>query len=92
MANSLKKRSDKAQVYLFAFSMCQNQVVSDNCCGTPFFAGTAITLLQIFDLVFTGSRVATTFVMSHTYCIYWELFIYPQLHRHLNEGCHTQLG
>ena len=52
----------------------------------------AITLLQIFDLVFTGSRVATTFVMSHMYCIYWELFIYPQLHRHLNEGWHTQLG
>ena len=52
----------------------------------------AITLLQIFDLVFTGSWVATTFVMSHMYCMYWELLIYPQLHHHLNkDGTHSQV-
>jgi len=33
---SSKKRSDRAQVHLFAVSMCQNHVVSDDCCGTPF--------------------------------------------------------
>jgi len=33
----------------------------------------AIALLQIFDLFFAGSWVATVFVMSHTYRIY--LFI-----------------
>jgi len=38
----LKQHSDKAQVYLFAFSVCQNQVVSDNYCGTPFCAETAL--------------------------------------------------
>jgi len=30
----------------------------------------AIALLQIFDLFFTGSRVATIFVRSHTYIPY----------------------
>ena len=36
-----KKRSDRAQVHLFAVSMCQNHVVSDDCCGTPFCTETA---------------------------------------------------
>ena len=67
---SLKKRSDRAQVHLFAVGMCQNHVVSDDCCGTPFCEETALALLQIFDLFFAGSRVATHFVTSHTYCIY----------------------
>ena len=31
---SLKKCSDGAQVRLFTVSMCQNKVVSDDCCGT----------------------------------------------------------
>jgi len=35
----------------------------------------AITLLQIFDLFFTGSQVATVFVMSHTVFIEDILFI-----------------
>jgi len=35
----------------------------------------AITLLQIFELCFTGSWVATVFVTSHTYFIYQECFI-----------------
>jgi len=39
---SLKKRSDRAQVHLFALSMCQNHVVSDDCCGTPFCTETAL--------------------------------------------------
>ena len=39
---SSKKRSDRAQVHLFAASMCQNHVVSDDCCGTPFCAETAL--------------------------------------------------
>jgi len=38
----LKKRSDRAQVHLFAVGMCQNHVVSDDCCGTPFCAETAL--------------------------------------------------
>ena len=38
---SLKKRSARAQVHLFAVSMCQNLVVSDDCCGMPFCAETA---------------------------------------------------
>jgi len=37
----------------------------------------AIALLQIFKLFFRGSRVATVFVTSHTYRIYWGLLIYP---------------
>jgi len=37
----------------------------------------ANALLQIFKLFFSGSRVATVFVTSHTYCIYWGLLIYP---------------
>jgi len=40
---SLKKRSDRAQVHLFAVGMYQNQVFSDDCCGTPFCGGTALT-------------------------------------------------
>ena len=38
---SSKKRSDRAQV-LFAVGMCQNHVVSDDCCGTPFCAETVL--------------------------------------------------
>jgi len=37
----------------------------------------AIALLQIFKLFFAGSRVATIFVTSHMYRIYWGLLIYP---------------
>jgi len=46
---SLKKCSDRAQVHLFAVSMCQNQVISGNCCGMPLSTETAlaISLLQI---------------------------------------------
>jgi len=68
-----KKRSDRAQVHLFAIGMCQNHVALDDCCGTPFCAETVpvfIALLQIFDLFFAGSPVATRFVTSHTYRIY----------------------
>ena len=36
-----KKCSDRAQVHLFAVSMCQNHV-SDDCCGTLFCAKTAL--------------------------------------------------
>ena len=65
--SSKRKCSDRAQVHLCAVSMSQNRVISDNCYG----------MLQIFDLFFAGSQVATVFVMSHTYCIYWDLFIHP---------------
>jgi len=37
-----KKHFDRAQDYLFAVNMCQNHVVSDDCCGTPFSAETAL--------------------------------------------------
>jgi len=39
---SSKKRSDRAQVQLFVVSMCQNHVISDDCCGTLFCAETAL--------------------------------------------------
>jgi len=39
--SSKKKHSDRAQVHPFAVSMCQN-IVSDNCCGMPFCAETAL--------------------------------------------------
>ena len=39
---SSKKRSDRAQVHLFTVCMCQNHVVSDDCCGTPFCAETVL--------------------------------------------------
>ena len=39
---SAKKRFDAAQVHLFAVSVYQNQVISDNCRGTPFCAETAL--------------------------------------------------
>ena len=35
----------------------------------------AITLLQIFDLFFAGSQVATVFMRLHVYQVYEELFI-----------------
>jgi len=41
----LKKHSDKAQRHLFAVSMCQNQVVSDDYCGTLFCAETLLPSL-----------------------------------------------
>jgi len=61
---SLKERSDRAQVHLFAVSMCQNHVISDDCCGTPFCAETALIRHRSasnFWLIFTGSWVATRF-------------------------------
>jgi len=39
---SLKNCSDRAQAHLFAVGMCQNHVVSDDCCGTPFCTETAL--------------------------------------------------
>jgi len=39
---SLKKRSDRAQVHLFAVGMCQNHVISDDYCGTPLCTETAL--------------------------------------------------
>ena len=39
---SSKKCSDRSQVHPFTVSMCQNYVISDDCCGTPFFAETAL--------------------------------------------------
>jgi len=45
---SLKKHSDRAQVHLFAVGMCQNHVVSEDCCGTPFCAETVLSFASNF--------------------------------------------
>ena len=39
---SSKKCSDRAQVHLFAVSMYQNHIISDDGYGTPFCAETAL--------------------------------------------------
>ena len=39
---SSKKCSDRAQVHLFTVGMCQNHVVSDDCCGMLFCAETVL--------------------------------------------------
>ena len=59
--------------------MYQSQIVLDNCCGTPFCAETALTViaLQILDLFLLVAR-------SHTY-VFIENFLFIQLHRHLND-------
>ena len=74
----MKKRSDRAQVHLFAVGMYQNHVVLDDCCGMPFCVETALVRHRFasnFDLFSAGSQVATVFVMSHTYRIEDFLFI-----------------
>jgi len=49
---SLKKRSDKERVHLFAVGMCQNHVDLDDYCGTPFCAETVLVRhLTSFSLV-----------------------------------------
>ena len=43
-------------------------IAVERCSAQKRFSS-AIALLQMFDLFFAGSWVATVFVMSHTYCI-----------------------
>jgi len=45
-------------------------MIAGECRSAQKLHSSAIALLQIFDLFFTGSQVATVFVMSHTYRIY----------------------
>ena len=76
-----KKCSDKAQVHLFAVSIyVPNQVLSDNCYGPQFYAETTPIRHHSASnvcLIFAGRGVASILVMSHTYHIYQERFIYP---------------
>ena len=61
-----------AQVHLFAVSMCQNHVVSDDCCGMPFCTETALIRhcsASNFDLFSLVARLLPVFVTSHTYRI-----------------------
>jgi len=54
-----------------------SRTIAVECRSAQKLHSSAIALLQNFDLFFAGSRVATVFVTSHTYHIYWGLFIYP---------------
>jgi len=51
------------------------------------YSSAIIDLLQIFDLFLAGNRVATIFVTSHMYRIYWELLLI-----HNSIATLTQLG
>jgi len=70
---SSKVHSDRAQDHVFAVSRGHNQVVLDNCCGTPFVQklhSSTITHLQIltyFSLVagllpFMWRHICTVFI------------------------------
>ena len=75
---SLKKSSDKAQVCLFAVCICQNQVILDNCCGTPFCAATALIhhhSASNFRLIFAGSQPVRKNFDDVTYVLI--IFSYP---------------
>ena len=67
-----------AQVHLFAVSMCQNHIVLDDCCGTPFCAENALAhhhFASNLDLFFAGSRVATI-LWRHIHTIFIENFLF----------------
>ena len=67
-------------------------IAVERCSAQKRFSS-AIALLQMFDLFFAGSWVATVFVMSHTYCIYWGLlFIRNYLKATTHAGKHSRLA
>jgi len=70
---SSKKHSERAQVHLFGVGVCQNHVVSNDCCGTPFCAETVFVrhrfcfkFLTYFSLVaglpFLWRHIRTVFI------------------------------
>ena len=74
-----KKHSDRAQVHLFAVSMCQNHVVSDDCCGMLFCANcTRLPLLYFKFLTYYYSLVAglLPFLWRHIRTVFIENFLF----------------
>ena len=76
---SSKKCSDRAQVHLFAVSICQNHIISNDCCGTPFCAETALVchrsasnFLTYFLLV---ARLLL-FLCRHIHTVFIENFLF----------------
>jgi len=49
-----------------------------------FASGNRTPGSRFYSDLFTSSWVATVFVTSHAYRIYWGFLIYPYLCRHLN--------
>ena len=72
----MKKRSDRAQVHLFAVGMCQNHVVSDNCCRTPFCAETALVRHRFASNYFSLVAGLLPFLWRHIRTVFIEDFLF----------------